>query len=144
MNQKRFHNITKLLPIFKYIILFALLLWTPFVYIFTDTTPAELFSNLRAYIASVMYFFTAVIANSTAIGGGIVFNPMLQLVFGISGFSALTLAIVVQCTGMASGSYGWYKRGEFKKINSKHLLTMSLCTIVSTIGFLCCFWPWSR
>lgn len=132
MIQQRFGNITKVIPIFKYIILFAVFLWTPFVYIFTDTTPFELFSDLQAYIAFVMYFCGAVIANATAIGGGIVFNPMLQLIFGISGFSALTLAIVVQCTGMASGTYGWYKKGEFKKIYSRHLLYMCICAIVST------------
>lgn len=139
MTQARFHSITKLFPIFKYIILFALFLWTPFVYIFTDTTPFELFSNLQAYIAFIMYFCGAVIANATAIGGGIVFNPMLQLIFGISGFSALTLAIVVQCTGMASGTYGWHKRGEFKKIYSKHLFYMSICAIVSTAVFFMVF-----
>ena len=59
----------------------------------------------------LMFVSGAVIANATAVGGGIVFNPMLQLIFGASGYSALVLSITAQCAGMTSGTYGWYKKG---------------------------------
>jgi uncharacterized protein len=117
-----------------YIVLVAVFLWLPLVYFVIGIDPGELFTSAKDLAAALMFFTGAVIANATAIGGGIVFNPMLQFVFGVSGLSALLLSVTVQCSGMASGTYGWYRRGEFQKVERKHLLAMGGCTIVASVA----------
>ena len=52
------------------------------------------------------------IGNATAIGGGIVFIPVLMFVYKVDPISALKLTFVTQAVGMTSGAYGWIRRGE--------------------------------
>lgn len=54
----------------------------------------------------------AFIGNATAIGGGIVFIPVLMFVYQADPVSALKLAFVTQAVGMTSGASGWLRRGE--------------------------------
>lgn len=54
----------------------------------------------------------AVIGNVTAIGGGIVFIPVMMFVYKTDPISALKLAFVTQAVGMTSGATGWLQRGE--------------------------------
>ncbi|MCX7098231.1 MAG: sulfite exporter TauE/SafE family protein [Methylococcales bacterium] len=54
----------------------------------------------------------AVIGNVTAIGGGIVFIPVLMFIYKVDPVSALKLAFVTQAVGMSSGATGWLRRGE--------------------------------
>ncbi|NOT85652.1 MAG: sulfite exporter TauE/SafE family protein [Methylococcaceae bacterium] len=54
----------------------------------------------------------AFIGNITAIGGGIVFIPVLMFAYKIDPVSALKLAFVTQAVGMTSGASGWLRRGE--------------------------------
>ncbi|GJL63825.1 MAG: hypothetical protein NPIRA04_24790 [Nitrospirales bacterium] len=61
-----------------------------------------------------------------------IFNPTLQMAFAVSGYSALVLSIVVQTSGMSSGTYGWFKKGEFHYVHRTHLLTMLTTTVFST------------
>ena len=56
--------------------------------------------------------FGAFIGNVTAIGGGIVFIPVLMLVYNVDPVSALKLTFVTQAVGMTSGASGWLRRGE--------------------------------
>jgi uncharacterized protein len=56
--------------------------------------------------------FGAFIGNVTAIGGGIVFIPVLMFVYNVDPVSALKLAFVTQAVGMTSGASGWLRRGE--------------------------------
>ena len=56
--------------------------------------------------------FAAIIGNVTAIGGGIVFIPVLMLAYNVDPVSALKLAFVTQAVGMTSGASGWLRRGE--------------------------------
>ena len=56
--------------------------------------------------------FGAFIGNVTAIGGGIVFIPVLMFVYKVDPVSALKLAFVTQAVGMTSGASGWLRRGE--------------------------------
>ncbi len=86
-----------------------------------------------------MFVSGAVIASATAVGGGIVFNPMLQLVFGVSDYSALVLSITVQYAGMTSDTYAWYKKGEFFRVKRAHLFMMALTSAVSTALFAILF-----
>lgn len=52
----------------------------------------------------------AIIGNMTAIGGGIVFIPLLMFVYHVDPVSALKLAFVTQAVGMTSGATGWLQR----------------------------------
>ncbi len=54
----------------------------------------------------------ATIGNITAIGGGLVFIPVLMFVYNVDPVSALKLAFVTQAVGMTSGASGWLKRGD--------------------------------
>jgi len=124
-----------------YIAVLGILVWWPFVALVAGhTTPLGLFHGLREVGAAAMFTTGAVIANATSVGGGIIFNPTLQLVFGVGGISALTLSILVQCAGMASGTYGWYRWGAFQHVHQPHLTAMALvtaaATAVWTIAFL--------
>jgi uncharacterized protein len=54
----------------------------------------------------------AFIGNITAIGGGIVFIPVLMFGYQVDPVSALKLAFVTQAVGMSSGASGWLRRGD--------------------------------
>jgi uncharacterized protein len=54
----------------------------------------------------------AIIGNVTAIGGGIVFIPVLMFAYKVDPLSALKLTFVTQAVGMSSGASGWLRRGE--------------------------------
>lgn len=54
----------------------------------------------------------AFIGNITAIGGGIVFIPVLIFGYHLDPVSALKLAFITQAVGMTSGASGWLRRGE--------------------------------
>ena len=54
----------------------------------------------------------SIIGNVTAIGGGIVFIPVLMFIYKIDPLSALKLAFVTQAVGMTSGASGWLRRRE--------------------------------
>jgi uncharacterized membrane protein YfcA len=54
----------------------------------------------------------ATIGNLTAIGGGLVFVPVMIFVYSANPVAALKLAFVTQAVGMTSGASGWLSRGE--------------------------------
>ncbi len=56
-------------------------------------------------------FAVAVVANATAIGGGLFFIPILVFGYGLSPLTALQLSIAGQAFGMTSGALGWLRRG---------------------------------
>lgn len=117
-----------------YILVIGLLFWTPLVYLLSDVpTPLHLFQSLGDAGLALMFFTGAMIASATAVGGGIVFNPTLQLIFGVGGYSALTLAILVQCAGMTSGTYGWFSKGTYTRVDRRHLTAMVAMVIATTI-----------
>jgi uncharacterized membrane protein YfcA len=60
----------------------------------------------------IVGLFGAFIGNVTAIGGGIVFIPVLMFVYNVDPVSALKLAFITQAVGMTSGASGWLRRGE--------------------------------
>lgn len=124
---------------FFYIATIGVLLWLPFCYFVLEIDPLDLLNKAQSWAAAVMFFCGAVIANSTAVGGGIIFNPTLQLAFGVSGFSALTLSIIVQCTGMTSGTYGWFKKGQYQHVPKKHIRTIIATVALATLAFSALF-----
>jgi uncharacterized membrane protein YfcA len=56
-------------------------------------------------------FAVAVVANATAIGGGIFFIPILVFGYGLSPLLAVKLSIAGQAFGMTSGAIAWLRRG---------------------------------
>lgn len=54
----------------------------------------------------------AFIGNVTAIGGGLVFVPVMIFAYNINPVAALKLAFLSQAVGMTSGASGWLNRGE--------------------------------
>ena len=57
-------------------------------------------------------FCGAIIGNVTAIGGGLVFIPVLMFVYSLDPVASLKLAFASQAVGMSSGASGWLRRGE--------------------------------
>jgi uncharacterized protein len=53
----------------------------------------------------------AILGNATAVGGGLVFIPVLMFAFHLSPVESLKLALVSQAFGMTSGAVGWLRRG---------------------------------
>lgn len=56
-------------------------------------------------------FVGAIIGNATAAGGGVVFIPVMILVYQLPAVMSLKLAIASQSFGMTSGAIGWTRRG---------------------------------
>jgi uncharacterized membrane protein YfcA len=56
-------------------------------------------------------FAVAVVANATAIGGGLFFIPILVFGWGLSPVVALKLSIAGQAFGLTSGAIVWLRRG---------------------------------
>jgi uncharacterized protein len=52
----------------------------------------------------------SLLGNATAVGGGLVFVPVMILVLHLHPVQALQVALVGQCFGMTSGAFGWLAR----------------------------------
>lgn len=141
-------RIAELVSALKFIALVAVMLWLPLVWWLTGgRMPWQLLEGLREAGLALMFVIGAIIANATAVGGGMVFNPTLQLAFEVTGLSALALAVLVQSAGMPAGTYGWYKKGEFRRVDLSALRNMLLATVGSAVVFQVIFlwlastWP---
>ena len=132
MNQSNSGIFGELKAAFAYIVLVAVFIWLPVVVLIAGQNPIDLFGNGRGLFAALIFVSGALLANATAVGGGLVFNPSFQLVLGISGYHSLALSILVQCAGMSSGSYGWYRKDAFRPAGSRHLLQMATVTVGAT------------
>jgi uncharacterized membrane protein YfcA len=94
--------------------------FTPWLFVFTliwlvayrITFPDPLGLAASNWPLIIVGVFGAFIGNVTAIGGGIVFIPVLMFVYNVDPVSALKLAFVTQAVGMTSGASGWLRRGE--------------------------------
>lgn len=97
---------------FRYLSPWLLILTGVWIVIFTQVfeNPAELFSDNWPLL--FVGFFGAIIGNMTAIGGGIVFIPVLMFVYHLDPVASLKLAFVSQSIGMTSGASGWLQRKE--------------------------------
>lgn len=56
-------------------------------------------------------FLGAMIGNATAIGGGLVFIPVMMLIYQVPPVESLMLALATQAFGMTSGAVSWTKMG---------------------------------
>lgn len=97
---------------FRYLSPWLLILTAVWVVIFIFAFPDPLALFLKNWPLILVGVLGAFIGNMTAIGGGIVFIPVLMFVYKTDPVSALKLAFVTQAVGMTSGASGWLQRKE--------------------------------
>jgi len=89
----------------------ALLLFAPawaIAYFSLMPQPWEALS--KGYIFILVGFLGAVIGNMTAIGGGLVFIPVLIFIYQVPAVLALKTSIITQAFGMTSGAIAWSRQ----------------------------------
>lgn len=72
---------------------------------FVSDSPRELLTR-NGPIVGVAYA-AALIANATAVGGGVVFLPFFSFFYGLTSLESLKLALSTQAFGMSSGAVHW-------------------------------------
>lgn len=103
------NNLPKNFPYFTpWLFIFTLVWFVAYGFAFPD--PLGLAAENWPLI--IIGIFGAIIGNVTAIGGGIIFIPVLMFVYRVDPVSALKLTFVTQAVGMTSGASGWLHRGE--------------------------------
>jgi uncharacterized membrane protein YfcA len=70
--------------------------------------PIALFESRAIFI--LVGFCGAVLGNISAVGGGIVFIPIIMFVFHLEPVTALKIALASQAFGMTSGAIGWMQK----------------------------------
>lgn len=80
-------------------------------------------------------FVGAVLGNATAVGGGLIFVPVMILVYHLGAVPALKLALASQAFGMTSGAFGWMRRGAvpFGLVRLTLLPTLAGCTFGTVV-----------
>lgn len=112
MNADRLKNQSNPIAPFRFVsprMILLTLLWL-IIYIFCFPDPAELASKNWPLI--LVGIAGAIIGNMTAIGGGLIFIPVLIFGYQLGAVAALKLAFVTQAAGMTSGAVGWFRRHE--------------------------------
>jgi uncharacterized membrane protein YfcA len=70
--------------------------------------PIALFKHNAVFI--LVGFGGAILGNISAVGGGIVFIPVMIFVFHLGAVDALKIALASQAFGMTSGAIGWMQK----------------------------------
>ncbi len=112
-------------------LLLFLVAWTV-AYSQLASHPVQLFEQNAIFI--LVGFCGAVLGNISAVGGGIVFIPVIIFIFHMQPVIALKIALASQAFGMTSGAVGWMQ----KKVVPLRGLIMTVpgLLIGSTIGSL--------
>lgn len=97
---------------FRYLSPWLLVLTATWLLIYLLVFPDPLGLFLKNWPLIFVGLAGAIIGNMTAIGGGIVFIPVLMFAYKTDPVSALKLAFVSQAVGMTSGASGWLQRKE--------------------------------
>lgn len=92
--------------------------WSPWLAVFVAAWLAAYFLLMSHPLEAMRHnwgfcgvgFFGAVVGNISAIGGGIVFIPVMIFGFGLPPVMALKIAIASQMFGMTSGAIGWLQK----------------------------------
>lgn len=84
-------------------------MWFVIIFLVFDEPVQLLTKNWPLFFVGVVGAF---IGNMTAIGGGIVFVPVIIFVYHTDPVAALKLGFVSQSIGMTSGASGWLQRKE--------------------------------
>ena len=111
--------------------MFAIVWLAFYVMVFPD--PVGLFANHWPLV--VVGFLGALLGNATAVGGGLVFVPVMILVYHLGAVPALKLALASQAFGMTSGAFGWIRRGvvPFHLVRLTLLPTLVGCTFGTVV-----------
>ena len=97
-------------PAFRYLTWWLLALTLLWATVYFAVFPDPVGLAARNWPLVLVGVVGAIIGNMTAIGGGIVFIPLLMFVYHLDPVSALKLAFVTQAVGMTSGATGWLQR----------------------------------
>ncbi|HXR04718.1 MAG TPA: sulfite exporter TauE/SafE family protein [Verrucomicrobiae bacterium] len=92
--------------------------WSPWLLLFAAVWLAGYFSLAhdplalfkRNWVFIPVGFCGAVLGNISAVGGGIVFIPVIMFVFYLPPVTALKIALASQSFGMTSGAIGWIQK----------------------------------
>ena len=92
--------------------------WSPWLVLFTGAWIAGVFALAadpagliaRNWIYIPVGFGGALLGNISAVGGGIVFIPVMMFVFHLPPVTALKVALASQSWGMTSGAVGWLQK----------------------------------
>jgi uncharacterized membrane protein YfcA len=92
--------------------------WSPWLLVFVAAwigglvwaAPHPVALMRQNYVFCIVGFFGAILGNISAIGGGIVFIPVMIFVFHLPPVTALKIAIASQSFGMTSGAIGWMQK----------------------------------
>jgi uncharacterized protein len=95
---------------FRYFTPWLLILTGVWIVIFVACFPQPGSLAARNWPLILIGVCGAIIGNITAIGGGLVFIPVLTFAYHLDPVSALKLAFVTQAVGMTSGASGWIRR----------------------------------
>lgn len=79
------------------------------VYWIVFPNPIGLFA--QNWLLIIVGFFIALIGNATAVSGGMIFIPVMTLVYQLPAVASLKVAFASQSFGMTSGAIGWMRRG---------------------------------
>lgn len=92
--------------------------WSPWLLLFAmawavtyfclTPDPVALFE--RNWVFIPVGFCGALLGNISAVGGGIVFIPVIIFLFQLPPVTALKIALASQCFGMTSGAIGWIQK----------------------------------
>ncbi|HEY5040607.1 MAG TPA: sulfite exporter TauE/SafE family protein [Verrucomicrobiae bacterium] len=88
-------------------LLLFVVVWTAGYFNLADD-PVALFKKNWVFIP--VGFCGAVLGNISAVGGGIVFIPVIIFIFQLPPVAALKVALASQCFGMTSGAIGWLQK----------------------------------
>jgi uncharacterized membrane protein YfcA len=81
------------------------------VVVYAVVAPEPLRLLQRNFYLVPVGLFGAIVGNVTAVGGGLVFIPIMIFLVHLDPVQALKLAILSQAFGMTSGAIGWARRG---------------------------------
>jgi uncharacterized membrane protein YfcA len=92
--------------------------WSPWLLVFAIVWLAGYFSLVqdpialfqRNWVFIPVGFCGAVLGNISAVGGGIVFIPVIMFIFHLPPVTALKIALASQSWGMTSGAIGWIQK----------------------------------
>ena len=83
---------------------------------------------------SIVGLIGATIGNATAVGGGIIFVPVMMFVYHLPAVTSLKLALASQSFGMTSGAIGWASRGVVKaKILKTAVVSLMIGSTISSL-----------
>lgn len=88
-------------------VLLVACIWLAVLFGVMDNPSTLLIENWPIVLIS---FFSATVANATAVGGGFIFLPLFSFAYSLSATEALKLALATQAFGMSSGALGWSKK----------------------------------